>query len=91
MEMDIPNKDGTFPTGLVNFKENIPKPQIGNCKKFLKYLRDNGMDDGADLKRIKSEIESFSKKLERLPRISREFYAELLAVSYTHLTLPTKA
>lgn len=78
IEMDIPNEDGEYPSGIRDFKENIPTPRIGDGKKLLKYLQKNRLDEGANLKTIKLELISFSKKLERLPRISREFYAELL-------------
>ena len=78
IEMDIPNEDGVYPVSILNFKERIPNPQIGTGEQLLQYLVENGMDDGADLQRIVAELESFSKKLERLPRISREFYAAIL-------------
>ncbi|HHT9107169.1 MAG TPA: SMEK domain-containing protein [Candidatus Wunengus sp. YC63] len=67
-EIEIPNKEGKYPTTLSDKLEIVPNTICQNAKKFLAEYKDNKLDD---------IITSF-KELGKLPRVTRDFLEILI-------------
>jgi len=78
VELEIPDEDANFPTNARDLSEKIPKPRLGECEKFLKYISTEHGIAEYELAEIKNTISEISKHLSRLPRITRDCYSVML-------------
>jgi len=69
IELEIPRSDGTYPTSILNYVEEIPLARIGDCSSFESSEGGGLFDDAAEAKEC---FERLSKRLSALPRITRE-------------------
>ena len=73
IELEVPDEDGNFSTSLRELVEAIPIPKMGSGRRYVEFA-DEKYDAKHDLEQIVAELSIFSKKLTRLPRMTREFY-----------------
>ena len=78
IELEIPDIEGHYPTGMTDYIEKIPKPNLGDCKKYHEYHEKKHKNFDSNLEEVQADFKKLSIKLARLPRITREFYAFLL-------------
>lgn len=78
IELEIPNENGEYATTIKNYIEQMPRPNLTDFSTYYQYHKDNYPKYEFSLEEVKDEFSFFSKKLCRLPRITREFYAFLL-------------
>lgn len=71
IELEIPNEDGTYASGIEQYAESIPKERISDLKKFTALVHDQ---TGASDEEVLEFIQTFVSDLKQLPRITREIY-----------------
>ena len=76
-EIEIPNKEGVYPTTLYDKLEIAPSTFCLNAEKFLKDYPGYPLED----------IRDFFNKLGQLPRITREFLEIVISLGEQTLTL----
>lgn len=77
IELEIPDRDGKFPTNMTDFIESVPKPHLTDCKNFYKFLDDQGIAE-APIEDTQQDFALLSECLAQLPRITREFLAVMI-------------
>lgn len=78
IELEIPDKDGQYSTSFDQFVESIPKAKFGAFNNYIAYQKGIEASYSRTANQILADYQKFSKKLEKLPRISREFFKYLL-------------
>lgn len=78
IELEIPNKDGVFPTNIADLAERIPVPRIGDGKAFYKFITEASGEEELSPKEISDYLKILSGKLSRLPRVTRDAFALML-------------
>jgi hypothetical protein len=78
IELEIPDENGHFPTSLSDYAEKIPSPVVNECCKYAEYIKEISENDSINPESLAAGLECFSKKLLKLPRITREFLCYLL-------------
>ena len=78
IELEVPDLDGRYPTSALDLAERIPKPIIGNGKLYYAHLKDRGIDEDQSAKSIKKDFTYLSEILQRLPRITRDIFVEIV-------------
>ena len=78
IELEIPTPAGKFATTIFDFVESIPIPKIGDCIAFVDNRKSEGDFFEVERTHVAKELEEFSSRLSKLPRITREFFAMLL-------------
>lgn len=71
IELEIPNEDGTYATGIEQYAEAIPRARVSDLKKFAAFLHE---DMGATDDEVRNFVETFIADLKELPRITREIF-----------------
>ncbi|WP_407364066.1 SMEK domain-containing protein (plasmid) [Pseudomonas luteola] len=81
IDLQIPDKDGNYETSGYRLWEPLPEPKLGDGNKFAVWDALHGGPNNTpsedDVRSIKRSIEELSRRLHKLPRITREFYAVL--------------
>jgi len=80
IEFQVPDKDGNYETSGFALWEKLPSPKLGNGYKFACWevsTHRSPEPSEDDVEAAKEAIEALSKKLHKLPRVTREFFAEL--------------
>jgi hypothetical protein len=79
VELEIPDREGKYPTSAFDLWEARVEPKIGSGENFLQFIeRDPNTElSEKDRTEIKESIKAFAKRLSRLPRVTREFFAVL--------------
>lgn len=78
IELEIPNTKGEYATSISNYVEKIPKPKLTALKEFRKYAKEKDPDYEITQAETREDFKLYIKKLQSLPRITREFYSFLL-------------
>ena len=78
IELEYPTVEGKFPTSIIDYLEKVPKPQIGPCEEYCRVRREIQNDFQQRPEDVQRDLEAFSARLAKLPRITREFFAFLL-------------
>lgn len=79
IELEVPDESGSFPTSVEDYIEPEPETQIDTVESFCDYLTEtNPIDTDECLETRRESLASFSDKLSKIPRITREFYCFLL-------------
>lgn len=76
IELEIPDEEGRFPTGIENLIEALPKPQLSDAAKFEAYYETQGTP--IERQEAEASIAELSKKLAALPRLTREVFKFLV-------------
>ncbi|TBA77390.1 hypothetical protein ELH50_37640 [Rhizobium ruizarguesonis] len=71
IELEIPNEDGTFATGIEQYAEAIPRERLSDLKKFAAFLHADMEATEDDTRKF---VETFVADLKELPRITREIF-----------------
>lgn len=80
VELQVPDQDGNYETSGYKLWEALPTPKIGEGLEFASWEIKNHLNrepDGDEIEAARDAIAGLSKKLHRLPRITREFLAVL--------------
>lgn len=78
MDLEIPNENGEFQTGISAFVEAIPRPHPTEAKVFYDFCVNADPDLSISLGQMKQAFELLSKTLSRLPRLTREVFCFLV-------------
>ena len=78
IELEIPNENGEYSTTINNYVEKIPKPTLTDFSTYYSYHKSLHTESDLTLEIVQKDFSIFSKKLSKLPRISRDFFAFLL-------------
>ncbi|MEN5136986.1 MULTISPECIES: SMEK domain-containing protein [unclassified Pseudomonas] len=81
IEFQVPDKDGNYETSGFALWEALPSPQLGDGYKFASWeISTHSPTEPTqdDIEAAKEAIEALSKRLHKLPRVTREFFAVLL-------------
>ncbi|MEF9672026.1 SMEK domain-containing protein [Pseudomonas sp. PCH446] len=101
IEFQVPDKDGNYETSGFALWEKLPSPKPGTGRKFARWEYSKHSSDvlpDDEVESAKDAIDELSKRLYKLPRITREFLAELFVRSeemklrfrdYRSIFLPT--
>lgn len=76
IELEIPDKNGIFQTNIDEFVEQIPSAKFNGISTYYQCL---GKEYSVSEQDVTEDFLMFIKKLKNLPRITRQFYAFLLA------------
>lgn len=77
MELEIPDKDGNFPTNIDHLIEALPKPSLSNAAKIqAHFLAKTGEDYGREM--MEEWLNDMSRRLSKLPRQTREVFKLLV-------------
>lgn len=80
IELQVPDQDGNYETSGYALWEALPSPKLGNGYKFASWeLSGHRSTEPSqdDVDSAKDAIEELSKRLHKLPRVTREFFAVL--------------
>ncbi|MDH1692370.1 MULTISPECIES: SMEK domain-containing protein [unclassified Pseudomonas] len=80
IEFQVPDPDGNYETSGYKLWEILPTPELGDGSKFASWesrLHDNREPDEDEIDAVKDAIVELSRRLHRLPRVTREFLAVL--------------
>lgn len=75
IELEAPDSNGDYATNINEYFEASQVPKVGGCKEFNTFLMESGFGEGPEY--LVKELKAFSKRLEKLPRVTRQFYAKL--------------
>jgi hypothetical protein len=79
IELEMPNRDGVFPTNIAELAESTPVPRIDDGKAFHKFTSEASVEeDERSPKAVRVYLKKLSGKLSRLPRIARNAFALML-------------
>lgn len=82
IELEVPDKNGKYQTNIDSYIEQIPRERFEGIGAYYKHLLAEATKQNATYNVSEEDVESdfrkFIKKLKRLPRISRQFFAFLL-------------
>jgi hypothetical protein len=78
IELELPGPDGTYPTSFSDYIEIAPTPQTSNYSAYLEFQKVANEGYGLELPQVAADFEELITKLKRLPRITRDCYANLL-------------
>lgn len=78
VDLEVPDKDGNYPTSGYTLWEERKKPTMGTGKPFIQYCS-GGRDrfSKEEKREIRAAIVDLSDRLAKTPRITREFLAML--------------
>ncbi|WP_292227045.1 SMEK domain-containing protein [Brevundimonas sp.] len=76
IELEIPDEDGRFPTGIDNLVEALPTPRLSDAAKFVAYYE--AKDTPIEREQAEAVIAELSKRLAVLPRLTREVFKFLV-------------
>lgn len=83
IELEIPDENGIFQTNIDEFVEQIPSAKFNGISTYYQYLQVEPMRLGEAYSVSEQDVTEdfliFIKKLKNLPRITRQFYAFLVA------------
>ncbi|EAP9194282.1 hypothetical protein E8A45_22940 [Salmonella enterica] len=79
IELEVPDKNGNYDTSGYTLWEALPVPKLGDGSSFAVWESTNsGIEPTEDyVSSIKEDIMELSRRLHKLPRITREFFAML--------------
>lgn len=77
IELEIPDSDGKYRTSLDSYIELIPVAKFLGASGYVEYCKSSNGDIVAGTE-IERDFKALIKALEKLPRITRQFYALLL-------------
>jgi len=72
IELEVPDENGIYPTGIELYAEAIPHERLSNLGKFSACVKADSDATDDDVRRF---IETLVASLKRLPRITREVFA----------------
>lgn len=78
IELEIPDRDGHYETSFEHFVESIPKAQYGAFNNFVAYQKGIESSYSGNANDLLADYQKFANKLQKLPRITREFFRYLL-------------
>ena len=78
IDLEIPDLEGNYPTGITDYIEKLPTPKLGDCKQYYEFQIKKDKNFELKLEEVQADFKELSAKLTQLPRITREFYAFLL-------------
>jgi hypothetical protein len=78
IELETPSAEGKYPTSIADYMESVPKPKTSDFTRYKQFHQDQHPDYEFDLKEIQADFTELIARLQRLPRITREFYTMLL-------------
>lgn len=83
VELQVPDKDGNYETSGFELWEKLPTPKPATGRKFAKWDSNHSSKAPPDdeIESAKAAVDELSSRLHKLPRITREFFAELFARS----------
>ena len=76
IELEIPDEDGKFPTGIDNLIETLPRPQLSDAVKMETHFDAKDMPIERD--EAEKAIAELSRRLASLPRLTREVFKFLI-------------
>ena len=76
IELEIPDDDGKFPTGIDNLIEALPRPQLSGAARMEAHF--DAKDTPIEREEAASSIAELSAKLAALPRLTREVFKFLI-------------
>ncbi|TOB15077.1 hypothetical protein CGK10_23635, partial [Vibrio parahaemolyticus] len=78
IELEIPNKKGEYQTNIAQYIESIPKERFCGISKYYDFLCSKEEEYEYSKEDIEFDFKGLIKKLKKLPRITRQFYAFML-------------
>jgi hypothetical protein len=78
IELEVPDKAGKYQTNLDSFIEQIPKERYEGASTYYRYLKSENSDNEITEEAVGKDFKKFIRRLKKLPRVSRQFYAFLL-------------
>lgn len=76
IELEVPDKNGKYPTSGYEMWEQRAKPKLGNGDAFCSFI-ENKYGEAPERDEIKKALEEFAARLICLPRVTREFLSML--------------
>lgn len=76
IELEIPDEEGRFPTGIDNLIEALPRPQLSDAAKIEAHFE--AKRTPIDRAEAEKAIAELSRRLSALPRLTREVFKFLL-------------
>ncbi|MBZ9772493.1 SMEK domain-containing protein [Mesorhizobium sp. CO1-1-8] len=74
-ELEVPDEDGRYKTTLADKLEKRQSPQISDC---VRFQGPHSEVLGKTATEVRADIETMSRHLQRLPRLTREFLAYMV-------------
>lgn len=87
IELQVPDQDGNYEVSGYKLWENLPSPKLGSGYNFAKWEHSHSTPTEPpqdDVDAAKEAIQTLSKRLHKLPRVTREFLAVLFERSEVH-------
>ncbi|AGN82599.1 SMEK domain-containing protein [Pseudomonas putida] len=87
IELQVPDQDGNYEVSGYKLWEELPTPKLGNGYNFAKWEHSHSKPTEPpqdDVDAVKEAIQTLSKRLHKLPRVTREFLAVLFERSEIH-------
>lgn len=79
VELELPRPDGSYPTGLESYIEQVGRPTFSDGSVFFESEAAQGAYETVD--EAAADLRALAERLAQLPRISREFFALLVEKS----------
>ena len=76
IELEIPDEDGKFPTGIDNLIEGLPRPQLSDAAKMEAHF--DAKETPIERDEMANSIAELSARLAALPRLTREVFKFLV-------------
>lgn len=81
IELQVPDEEGNYPTSGYDYWESLPEQELGDGSKFAAWDLEQGQQDRApndkEIMAVRKDIEEIARRLNMLPRVTREFLAIL--------------
>jgi hypothetical protein len=77
IELEIPDEEGRFASGIEQLIESLPKPRLSDAAKFVAHFEAKGAP--VDQEQAEAAIRELSAKLGALPRLTREVFTFLVS------------
>ncbi|WP_447873428.1 SMEK domain-containing protein [Serratia fonticola] len=81
IELQVPDIEGNYPTSGYDFWESLPEPELGDGSRFaaweLEQIQSDRAPSADEIKAVRNDIEEIARRLNMLPRVTREFFAML--------------
>lgn len=79
IELEIPSADGRYATSIEDYVEPLPTLRMGSLETYRSFTNDERQsEDQLSIADLKEDFGLLTKRLARLPRITRQFYCFLL-------------
>lgn len=76
IELELPDTEGNFPTSVLKYIEEVPRPRMSDWAAYRKFVADEGLGEFAI--EAEDDFRKLSAALVKLPRITREFLAVMI-------------